>query len=140
MYKERRRWSDRTQTIELPVFSNYVFCRFSYRERLKVLRTPSVLSIVGFGGRPSPLRDEEIGTIKSMVACGLPIAPWQYVSAGDHVRISCGAMAGLEGILVEDKSSLRVVVNVELLGRAIAMEIDRDWVAPLALQQWHLPR
>jgi transcription antitermination factor NusG len=132
MYAERRRWSDRVKTVSLPLFSSYVFCRFPYADRLKVLGTPSVLSLVSFGGKPSPLREEEIERIRAMVGSGLPVAPWNYVAAGDHVRVSHGAMSGLEGILVTDKSRLRVVVNVDLLGRAVAMEIDRDCVIPVA--------
>lgn len=54
LYRARRRWSDRSKTIELPLFSRYTFCRFSFEQRLRVLQTPSVVSIVGFGGKPCP--------------------------------------------------------------------------------------
>jgi transcriptional antiterminator RfaH len=90
LYREQRRWSDRTKTLELPLFSRYVFCRFSYKERLKVLGTPSVQRIVGFGSDPAPIRDEEIERLKSMAGSGLPLAPWPYLSAGSRVRIDSG--------------------------------------------------
>jgi hypothetical protein len=38
----------------------------------------------------------------------------------------------VEGILVREKSSYRVVVNVELLNRAVAVEIERDMIRPVA--------
>src|SRR5258707_15878791 len=39
VYRQRRRWSDRTKIIESPLFPRYVFCRFQFEDRLKVLRT-----------------------------------------------------------------------------------------------------
>jgi len=128
LYRERRRWSDRVQTVELPLFPRYVFCRFAFADRLKVLSVPSVQSVVGFGGKPTPVRDEEIDGIKTVVGSGLPVAPWHYLQVGQGVRICEGPLAGLEGIVVREKSEYRVVINVELLQRAVAVEIDRDLV------------
>src|ERR1035441_3489792 len=41
LYRARRRWSDRMKAVDLPLFPRYVFCRFGFEERLKVLSTPS---------------------------------------------------------------------------------------------------
>lgn len=128
LYRDRRRWSDRVQTVELPLFPRYVFCRFCFADRLKVLSMPSVQSVVGFGGEPAPVRDEEIDAIKTLVGSGLAAAPWPYVRVGQRVRICEGPLSGLEGILAREKSEYRVVINVELLQRGVAVEIDRDAV------------
>ena len=49
VYHRRQRWSDRIKSIELPLFSGYVFCRFNVNDRLPVLTIPGVNSIVGIG-------------------------------------------------------------------------------------------
>jgi hypothetical protein len=36
----------------------------------------------------------------------------------------------MEGILAREKSGYRVVVNVELLNRAVAVEVERDMIEP----------
>src|ERR1017187_9157461 len=107
VYRERRRWSDRLRTVELPLFPRYVFCRFSFADRLKVISMPSVQSVVGFGGEPAPVQHEEIDAVKTL------------------------AGSGLEGILAREKSGYRVVINVELLQRAVAVEIDRNFVGTI---------
>jgi len=132
LYRARRRWSDRIKIIDLPLFSGYVFCRFDFEDRLKVLQVSSILSIVGFGGKPCPIPNHEIETIQSVVGSGLPFSPWPFLRLGQRVRICAGALEGVEGILVREKSSYRVVVNVELLNRAVAVEIERDMIRPVA--------
>ena len=131
LYRDRRRWSDRVRTVELPLFPRYVFCRFRFADRLKVLSMPSVQAVVGFGGEPAPVRDEEIDAIKTLLGSGLAVVPWPYLRVGQRVRICEGPLSGLEGILAREKSAYRVVINVELLQRGVAVEIDRDAVGEI---------
>jgi transcription antitermination factor NusG len=126
LYRTRRQWTDRVQTVDLPLFPGYVFCRFAYTSRLPVLNTPGVTSVVGFSDVPTPVADDEISRIRAVQASGLPLQPWPYVRVGQRARIERGALAGLEGVLIREKDALRVVVCVELLRRAVAVEIDRD--------------
>jgi transcription antitermination factor NusG len=130
LYRAKRRWSDRVKVVELPLFSRYVFCKFDFDSRLKVLQIPSIHQIVGFGGQPYPVDDRIIHDLKAVVGSGLPCNPWPFLRAGQRVRICEGALDGMEGILVREKSACRVVINVELLNRAVAVEVERDVVRP----------
>ena len=38
--------------------------------------------------------------------------------------------AGVEGIVTNTDKVYRLIVSVNLLGRSVAVEIDRDWVRP----------
>ena len=128
VYRARRRWSDRWKEMELCLFPGYVFCRFSYEERLLVLDTPSVASIVGFARTPAPVPDTEIAAIRQMVHSGRRIEPWPHLGIGERVRIEEGCLQGLCGSLVRERDCWRVVVNVEILERSVAVEIDRESV------------
>lgn len=129
LYQARHRWSDRSQLVDLPLFTGYVFCRFGKAERLRVLNTPSITSIVGFAGNDAPVPESEIAAVRDLLVSGLPVEPWPYLRIGERVRIESGAMAGVEGILIREKSRLRVVVSVDLLQRSVAAEIDRDMLS-----------
>ena len=133
LYRERHRWSDRFTTVELPLFPRYVFACFSIAERQSVLSIPSVTSIVGFGGRPCAVDSREIEAVRRMVASGMRITPWPFLKVGQLVRVSGGAMDGLEGILVREKTCYRVIVNVSILNRSAALEIDRSRVRAVAI-------
>jgi len=128
LYRARRRWSDRFREVELCLFPGYVFCRFPYAKRLDVLNVPSVHTIVGFGDQETPVSDEEIASIRTILASGAPVLPWDYLRVGERVRIVDGSLRDIEGILVREREACRVVVNVELLQRSVAVEIDRDLV------------
>jgi transcription antitermination factor NusG len=130
MYRSRRRWSDRVKDVDLPLFAGYVLCHFNFTERIPVLDTPGVDKIVGFGGTPVALEDREIHDIRQLLALNVPLAPWPFLKPGDRVRVERGPMAGLEGTMLRTKDSLRLVISVQLLQRAIAVELDREAIVP----------
>lgn len=131
VYRARRVWCDRIKELETELFPGYVFCRFSYEQRLLVLTTPGVTSIVGFGKRPVPVDDQEIEAVRAVVASGLPIQPWPYLRAGQRVRIEQGCLEGVAGIVLRDRDAFRVLINVEILQRTVAVEIDRALLSPI---------
>src|SRR5690606_10524010 len=62
------RWKDRRKQIVVPLFPGYVFARFEPPQRLAVLKTPGVVSIVSFNGEPAPVPDHEIDAIRRLVS------------------------------------------------------------------------
>jgi transcription antitermination factor NusG len=133
LYRSRRRWSDRVKHIELPLFPGYLFCRFNPLERtLPILSTPGVIGIVGAGKTPLPVAEEEIAAIRTVIQSGLAAQPWPYLGVGSRIYMEDGPLAGLEGIITNTDKVYRLVVSVALLQRSVAVEIDREWVRPVA--------
>src|ERR1035438_2301381 len=69
-FRSRRRWSDPVKEIELPLFPGYLFCRFDPNNRLPILTTPGVLSVVGVAKTPAPIAEGEIRSVQRIVAAG----------------------------------------------------------------------
>lgn len=137
LYRSRRRWSDRVKIIDLPLFPRYVFSRFGFESRLKVLRISKVVSIVGFGGTPTPISEEEIDLVKRLASQDR-VMPWPFLRVGERVRICAGALSGVEGVLVREKAAHRVVINVEILQRAVAVELERGMLEPVKAGQYRM--
>jgi transcription antitermination factor NusG len=116
--------------IQLPVFSGYLFSRFDISCRLPILTTPGVLYVVGIGKMPCPIEEAEINKIQQMVNSPLSAEPWPYLKVGDQVYVDRGPFRGITGALVAVKSGYRLVLTVDLLHRAVAVEIDRTAVIP----------
>jgi len=130
LHRVRRRWSDRVKELDAVLFPGYIFCRFPRHDRLRVLNSPSVESIVGFGKTDIPVDDAEIQAVRTLVASGRPLAPWPFLRIGQNVTIENGPLAGVRGVVLRDQDSWRVVVSVEALDRSIAVEVDRDMIQP----------
>lgn len=131
LFRKRSRWSDRTKILELPLFPGYVFCRADLHAGPPLVTTPGVTGIVSFGGTRAVIPDNEIKAIKAVLRSGVHASPWPYLNAGQRVRIHCGALTGLEGILLHSKSDCRIVLSVDVLARSVAVEIYREWVTPV---------
>jgi transcription antitermination factor NusG len=130
-HASRRNWSDRVKVVQVPLFSGYVLTRFEWENRVAVLRTPGVNSIVTFGGEATPIPDVEIDAVKLLVSSRLPIEPWPFLRVGQRVRVESGPLSGVEGIVVRRRDAYQVVVSISLLQRSLAATVDHGDLRPL---------
>ena len=122
-YEEVHHWKDRRTTVVLPLFPGYIFVRIPLRERVRVQAVPSVVRMVGFGGPPVPLQDLEMERLRSGLR-QLRALPHPFVRIGERVRIRRGPLAGAEGRLQRLGSDVRVVLSMDIIQRAVSVEID----------------
>lgn len=127
LYRSPRKWRNGLKVVlELPLFPGYIFVRIRRSERVKVLEVPGVLAIVGgTAGEMAHLPIAEIEALRS----GLHLRqaePHPLLTVGQRARIRSGAFAGLEGVVVRKKNSLRVVLTLDLIMQSIAVEVDGD--------------
>lgn len=125
-----RRWSDRKKTAEALLFPGYLFCRFARHDKLSVLQSPSVRSIVSVGRDPVPVDDAEIDSLRQLISTGRAVDVCPYIQVGRAVRIERGPFRSLRGVILRADESWRVVVSVEALGCSAAIELDADQLAP----------
>jgi transcription antitermination factor NusG len=130
-YTEARQYSDRIQKTEVALFGGYVFCRLDVSNRLPVLVTPGVQGIVGFGGLPVPLAEQDIDNIRRALQSGGKVRPWPYLKTGQRIRVICGALTGVEGILLNTKGADQVVLSIDILQRSVTVGIERSWIEPI---------
>jgi transcription antitermination factor NusG len=134
LVKETHRWSDRKKTVELPLFSCYVFVQMSpehSKERLAVVSTDGVLQIVGSRGQGIPIPSAQIDAIRLLLAEELPWKEHPFLKVGQKVRICGGAMDGVEGILLARDRDRTLVVSVDVIQRSLAVRIEGYRVEPL---------
>ena len=124
LYKARHRWKDSIKEVSVPLFPGYLFVREGFKRWLAILSTPGVSSIVSSGGQPVAIPFLEIEGIKRVVESTLRVEPHPFLKSGDRVRVKCGPIAGVEGILVRHKNVARLVLSVLLLGNSAAVEVD----------------
>ncbi len=122
-WSETVQWSDRKAVISRPLFRGYVFARLSPLERHEALMTKGVIQFLPNSFDPMPIPAAELESVRLAVEAKLLAAPCDFV-AGELVTVDSGPMAGVTGVVVRTKGTLRVVISVELLRRSIAVELD----------------
>lgn len=131
LYESVHRWKDRRATVTLPLFPGYVFARVAPADRMRILTTPGVVKLVSFQGQPASIPEAEIDNLRQLCAKDAPMEPHPYLKVGRRVRITKGPFAGAEGILQRRKGRYRFVLTLDLIARAVAMEIDTCDVVPV---------
>jgi transcription antitermination factor NusG len=99
--------------------------------RLPILITPGVAHIVGIGRIPEPIRESEIVAIRALVKSDAAYEPCPYVSVGQSVRVECGSLCGLTGLVTDLRGKSRLIISVEILMRSVSVEIDQAWIRPI---------
>lgn len=123
-YESVRRWKDRKVHLKMPLFPGYVFVHLALHHRLTVLQVPGVARLVGFAGRPSPVPEEEFAKIRGFLKQGLRAEPHPYLKAGRRVRVRSGPLEGMEGIVLRRKNGCRLVISLELIQRAMSVDVN----------------
>ncbi len=123
---EVHRWKDRYKKVEVPLFSGYVFAQFASGSlrRQAVLKTTGVIRIVGFGQRDEPVPDEQIDALRRVLESDALLQKHRYLRVGQRVKVISGALAGVEGILKRIKGNARLVIAVEPIRQAVAVELS----------------
>lgn len=130
---EVHRWSDRKKSVQMPLFSCYVFARFVHNreERLRVLRVEGVFGLIGSRGEGSPIPDEQIEAVRQVVQGQIPWSSHPFLKIGQRVRIRSGAMDGVEGILVSRNGDRTLVISVDAIQRSLAVRVEGYEVEPV---------
>jgi transcription antitermination factor NusG len=131
LYEEPRRWRDRVKLLSLPLFPCYVFVKGDLGRRLDVVTTPGIHSFVLSAGQPAAIPTVEIEALQRGVSAGARFEPHPFLKSGDRVRVRSGCFEGIEGLLVRKKGLYRLVVSVEILAKAAAVEVDAGEVERL---------
>jgi transcription antitermination factor NusG len=127
------RWSDRSKTVELPLFPGYAFVRTaaSPEDRVRILKIHGVVNFVGAPGRATPIPEGQIEAVKSFVSCELPFTNHPYLRVGQRVRVRGGSLDGVEGILVAHNEKRNLVISVEPIQRSLSVPIEGYDVVPI---------
>jgi transcription termination/antitermination protein NusG len=125
------RWKDRKKKIDWPLFPGYCFARFDPNDTLAVLKCSGVVSIVSFEGKPAPIPDYELDSIRLLVASDLQFDPCPLIKEGMMVSVVHGPLRGVVGRLMrKDSARARLVLAVDLIGQAVSVEVDAADVKP----------
>jgi len=113
-----------------PLFPGYVFVQVAPAQRRRAVQIPFVVHMVNFSGEPAVIPEEQLRPYLQAEAAGVTLQPWPFLTSGTRVRVRSGPLQGVVGIFDRRRGG-RLVLNVDLLAGAAAVEIAADAVEPL---------
>ena len=130
--RSRGQWIDKVE----PLFPRYLFIRLdpNMRSTAPVRSTHGAAGLVRQGGLPAVVPEQVIEAImqRADADSGLHQDNRPLFCVGEPIRLVEGPVAGMEGVFNEEDGEQRVIVLLELLGKANKMKVNRDWVVPAA--------
>jgi transcriptional antiterminator RfaH len=131
-HRRRGQWIEAVEAL----FPRYVFIRIDPQQRsmAPVRSTRGVVGLVRFGGQPAVVPNIVMDALlqREDAASGMHEDKRAQFSAGEPVKFVDGPLAGMEGVFTQQDGEKRVIVLLELLGKANKVKVDRDWIARAA--------
>lgn len=119
------RWKDRKKVISVPLFPSYIFVNADLSDVYnKVMYTKGVLRVVGCNGIPIPVSNQQVKAVKMLVQSKLKYDPYPYLDSGREVVIKSGPLQGVVGKIIEKRSKHTFVLSIDLIKRAVSVEVD----------------
>lgn len=129
LIKRLRQWKDRKKLVEFPLFPGYLFVYIPHdpEEYLRVLKARGIVTFISLNpGYPTPVPSDEIHSLKILVESGEEFDIYSGLKEGDRVTVKRGPLKGAEGVIKKREDRYLFLVNVELLGRSIGVNVYAD--------------
>jgi transcription antitermination factor NusG len=119
----------RKAVVEAPIFPGYLFLRGTLEQVYTADRTRRVANILKVANQPQI--DWELGNLWLALAKEAPVVEFPYLQKGIRVEVRSGPFRGLQGIVQDRLARQRIMLQIDMLGRAVSLEIDGALLEPI---------
>ena len=114
---------------KVPVFPGYVFLRGELDDAYDEALSPRICQII-------TIRDQqrfslELAQVKRALESPVAIELYPFAARGRRCRVARGPLQGVEGVVLERKNAHRLVLQVDIIGQGVALEIDAGMLEAL---------
>jgi transcription termination/antitermination protein NusG len=116
--------------VFLALFPGYLFMRGNRHELQAADRTKRLVRVIAV--RDQQRISWELTNIRLALTNGAELGPCKLIQRGCRVCVNAGPFKDLEGIVEDRLPANRLILQVDMLGQAVSMEIDGDLLEVLA--------
>lgn len=114
---------------QLPLFPGYLFLFGGDRERQAALETNLIVNCLHVSDQVQLQGD--LHRVFRLIAADASLTPEERLQPGDPVRITQGALTGLQGRVIRRGKNLKFIVEVHFLQQGVSLEVERWMIEPL---------
>jgi transcription antitermination factor NusG len=112
--------------VEKPVFPSYFFVRFDDKGRIELLKSNHIVYIIDIPHQRKFLH--ELAQIRKALRVDSSLGSCTAYEKGRMVKIKTGPFSGIEGCIDIVRPSGKVLLNVDMIGQAVVVELDKDYI------------
>ena len=129
MMRQVRYYGKRKMKVRLPIFPGYLFLRGTRDEAFEADRTRRVAQIITVADQAQI--DAELHNLHLALDREAPLDPHPYLREGLPVEVRSGPFRGLRGVIERRTRADRLLLQIDMLGRGMSLEIDVDLLDPI---------
>ncbi|MFT5121832.1 MAG: hypothetical protein ACI9TH_003119 [Kiritimatiellia bacterium] len=128
LMRKSHTYGARVRTFDVPMFSGYLFGIVDQQQKLFLEQNRLVANLLA-------VHDQEV-LVRQLLQVDLALHSGEvldvlpYLEEGRIVKIATGPFRGMEGVIDRIKGKSRVILNVDMIGQSIAVEIDSTYLSP----------
>jgi len=124
--RETKIYQRRRVTVDKPVFPGYFFACYDRDGRLGLLKSNNIVRDLTPPNERQLLH--ELAQVRKALKVDPTLGAVAALKRGRRVRITGGPFMGVEGLVHGLKNTNTVRLNVDMIGQAIAVEVDKDYL------------
>lgn len=129
LMKHNRLHGGRKAVVEEALFPGYLFLLGSIDEAYQADRTNRVANIIRVPDQNH--LEWELNNIKLALERSAMLNPYPHLVMGRRVEVRSGPFRGLQGVIEDRRKEARLILKVDVLGRAVSLEIDGGMLEPI---------
>ena len=129
LVRQVRYYGRRKAKVAMPLFPGYVFLRGSLDQVYAADRTKLIANIIAVNAQEQ--LDWELKNLFLALSKDAELTPFPYLKKGVRVEVRSGPFRGLQGVIEGRGTSNRLILQVDLLGRAVSLEIEGALLDPI---------
>lgn len=124
------RWyGGRKTQVELPLFAGYVFLSGTLEQAYEAEASRRLARVIHVPDQEH--LDNELRNIRLALEHHVPLDPYPYLRTGIRAEVRSGPFRGLRGVIESRTRTNRLILQVDMLGRAVSLELDGAVLEPL---------
>jgi transcription antitermination factor NusG len=129
LIRQVRYYGRRKFQVEEPLFPGYVFVCGSLEQAYLADRTKRVANIIQVADQAR--LTWELKNLSRALTQNAPLDPYPFLKIGTRVEVKSGPFRGLQGLVENRLGCDRLILEVDMLGRAVSLEMHGAILEPL---------
>lgn len=125
---KRHTYGKRVRHYDLPLFAGYLFIFATAMEAAVLRQNQRVARVLSVLDQTTLLT--QLRYIKCALDSKETVELFPHLEAGMKVQVQQGPLKGVEGFIQQLKSKTRIILSIDFIQQAVAVEVDAAWLVP----------